>query len=138
MATPDPWAARLRTIGAAGLLCLAWLLVRLAPLRWWRRSLGPSPVLASRSDPVAARHLAAQIERAAWRLPFTVKCLPQAIVLSWQLRRRAIAHRVVLAVRPPAMRGSDNILHAWVECGDAIVLGELPGPWLQIYPPPGG
>lgn len=59
-------------------------------------------------------------------------------MLSWQLRRRAIAHRVVLAVRPPAMRGNDDTLHAWVECGDTIVLGELPGPWLQTYPPPGG
>lgn len=119
-------------------MCLAWLLVWLVPLRWWRRTVGPADTPERRGDAAAARRLAAHIERAAWRLPFTIKCLPQAIALSWQLRRRAIEHRLVLAVRPPAMRGSDDALHAWVECDGTIVLGELPGPWLQIHPPLGG
>ena len=138
MGLPDPWAARLRTTRAAGLLCLTVLLVALLPLRWWRRSLGPARSADSHADPATARRLAAHIERAAWRLPLTVKCLPQALALSWQLRRRAIAHNLVLAVRPPGMRGSDDTLHAWVECDGRIVLGELPGPWMQLQTPLGG
>lgn len=138
MAPPEPWAARLRTVRAAGLLCLAWLVVALIPLRWWRRSLEPARNNGHRSDPAEARRLAAQIERAAWRLPFAVRCLPQAIALSWQLRRRAIDHRLVLAVRPPGQRGGDDALHAWVEAGDRIVLGDLPGPWMRLTAPPNG
>jgi hypothetical protein len=135
---PDPWTARLRTARTAGLLCLTVLLVALVPLRWWRHSLGPAPDRACHADPATARRLAAHIERAAWRLPLTVKCLPQAIALSWQLRRRAIAHRVVLAVRPPGLRAGYDTLHAWVECDGRIVLGELPGPWLQLETSLGG
>jgi hypothetical protein len=114
------------------------LLVALVPLRWWRSILGSAPSGANRADPATARRLAAHIERAAWRLPVPVKCLPQAIALSWQLRRRAIAHSVVFAVRPPGMRDSDDTLHAWVECDGRIVLGELPGPWMQLQTPFGG
>lgn len=113
-------------------------MVALVPLRWWRGTVGPGGKADSHADPAAARRLAAHIERAAWRLPFTAKCLPQAIALSWQLRRRAIEHRLVLAVRPPAMRGSNDTLHAWVESDGTIVLGDLPGPWLQIHPPLSG
>lgn len=135
MALPDPWISRLRTLRAAGLLCLAKLLVALVPLRWWRRRVGPDQGRQCSANPAEARRLAAQIERAAWRLPFTVKCLPQAIALSWQLRHRAIDHRVVLAVRPPGQREGDDTLHAWVEAGDRIVLGDLPGPWMLLTAP---
>lgn len=132
MGSPDPWTARLRTTRAAGLLCLTVLLVALVPLRWWRRTLGSARSADSHADPATARRLAAHIERAAWRLPLTVKCLPQAIALSWQLRRRAVDHRVVLAVRPPGQRDGDDALHAWVEAGDRIILGDLPGPWMRL------
>lgn len=127
----------LRTTRAAGLLCCACVLIAALPFGLWRRGLGPSEGRRQLQDPGAARHLAAHIERAAWRLPFTVKCLPQAMALSWQLRRRSIDHNLVLAVRPPAMRGGDDALHAWVECDGHIVLGELPGPWIRITAPPG-
>lgn len=127
----------LRTARAAGLLCCARLLIAVLPFGLWRRGIGPHEGRRQRQDPDAARRLAAHVERAAWRLPFTVKCLPQAMALSWQLRRRGIAHSLVLAVRPPAMRGGDDALHAWVECNGRIVLGELPGPWIRLTAPPG-
>jgi hypothetical protein len=111
--------------------CLAGLLVAALPLRVWRSSIGGRP--GDREDPALARRLAAQVERAAWRLPFAVKCLPQALALSWLLRRRHIAHRVVLAVRPSAARGGNDDLHAWVDCQRVIVLGGLPGPWAEIH-----
>jgi hypothetical protein len=65
-------------------------------------------------------------------LPFESKCLPRAMALSWILRRRRIAHGLVFAVRPPDLRGSKDDLHAWVEVDGATIIGDLPGPWVEI------
>jgi hypothetical protein len=115
------------------LLSAARIVVALVPLRIWRGSVGGRPGCSGAADAGAVKRLAEHIERAAWRLPFKAKCLPQAIALSWQLRRRGFGHRVVFAVRPPALRKHDDALHAWVECGGAIVLGALDGPWLAVH-----
>ena len=98
----------------------------------WRKWLGGRVDAPNRVDAAAARRLAAQIERAAWRLPLTIKCLPQSMALSWLLRRAGLAHSVVIAVRPPGHRDGRDDLHAWVEVGPQIVLGDLPGPWLRM------
>jgi hypothetical protein len=124
--------ARLRTIRAAGLLCLARLLVAVTPFHIWRQGLGLREQSGETLELAEVRRLAAHVERAAWRLPFTVKCLPQAVALSWQLRRREVDHCVVFAVRPPGQRGAADMLHAWVEYQNRIVLGELPGPWVRV------
>lgn len=129
----ETWRARLRTGQAMVLLCLARLLVAAVPFRYWRGRLGGRA--GDPADSAVARLLAAHIERAARRLPLAIKCLPQAAALSWQLRRRRIGHRLVFAVRPAAVRGAGDGLHAWIECGAAIVLGELPGPWLELPVP---
>lgn len=113
-----------------GLLCLARLVIAAVPFRLWRRWLGGRS--GDLPDLITAQRLAAQIERATWRLPITVKCLPQAAALSWQLRRRRIRHSLVLAVRPLDAREGTDDLHAWIECDSAIVLGRLPGPWARI------
>ena len=113
-----------------GLLLLARGLIVLLPLRYWRDGLGWSD--ANRDNARASR-LAAQVERAAWRLPFQTKCLPRAMALSWLLRRAAIGHHVTLALRPPDQRDSADVLHAWVDLDGLIVLGELPGPWIVIH-----
>lgn len=127
----EAWVARLRTVRGMGLLCLAWLMVAAVPFRLWRGWLGGRR--GDLPDCTAAQRLAAQIERATWRLPITVKCLPQAAALSWQLRRRGIRHCLVLAVRPLDTRRGGDDLHAWIECDSAIVLGQLPGPWAKIH-----
>jgi hypothetical protein len=59
------------------------------------------------------------------------------MALSWQLRRRGVAHRIVFAVRPPDQRDAADTLHAWVEYQDRIVLGELPGSWVRVFELPG-
>jgi len=128
----DRLRAQMRTVRAGALLCLARLLVAAVPFRVWRRGLGPDEPCDEQLDPATARRLAAHVERAARRLPFTVKCLPQAMALSWQLRRRGAAHRIVFAVRPSEQRGAADLLHAWVEYQDRIILGELPGPWARV------
>lgn len=100
------------------------------PLARWRRFLGLSAG-ASRKDVEIARAAAADVEWGAKRLPFETKCLPRAMAVSWLLRRKRIGHAVVVAVRPPEMRGSDDALHAWVEVAGETLVGDLPGPWIE-------
>ena len=132
-----PWRARgrnwLTTARALGLLLAARLLIAALPFRIWRGWLGGRPVAAQPADAAAARRLAAQVERAAWRLPFVVKCLPQAMALSWLLRSAGLPHSLVFAARPPGNRDGSDDLHAWVEVAGRIVLGDLPGPWLRLH-----
>ena len=114
------------------LLLAARLLVAAVPFRIWRGWLGGQTQAHNRVDMPAARRLAAQIERGAWRLPVKIKCLPQAMALSWLLQWAGLAHSVVFAVRPPSCRDGLTDLHAWVETNGKIVLGDLPGPWLRV------
>lgn len=113
------------------LLIGARLLVAAVPMARWRRTLGSSAP-GQPEDAAAARRLAVHVERAAGRLPVTLRCLPRAIALSWLLRRAGIAHHLVIAARPAGQRDAEDALHAWIESDGVIVLGELPGPWLTI------
>jgi hypothetical protein len=112
------------------LLCGARLLVDWVLLARWRRSLGLSAGVSG-DDARTAWATAADVEWAAKRLPFETKCLPRAMAVSWLLRRERIGHAVVVAVRPPEMRGSDDALHAWVEVAGETLVGDLPGPWIE-------
>src|SRR3954453_9408027 len=112
------------------LLCWAWILVHWVPLAKWRGTLGRTGEPARLPDD--ASRLAGQVERAATRLPFAIRCLPRAMVLSWVLRKAAIDHALVIAVRPPAQREGSDALHAWVEIDRARLIGDLPGPWIEL------
>lgn len=109
-------------------LTFAQLNVTLVPLRRWRDTLG-ARADAQPDEVRRARRLAGAVERAAGRLPFATKCLPRAVALSWLLRRRKIGHALVIAIRPPHLRDAHDALHAWVEIGEAKIIGDLPGPW---------
>lgn len=122
-----------RTLRAMALLLAARLLVAAVPFRIWRKWVGGRADTPSRGDVPAARLLATQIERAAWRLPVTIKCLPQSMALSWLLRAHRTPHSLVLAVRPPGHRSEGDDLHAWVESGGTMLIGDLPGPWLRLF-----
>jgi len=111
------------------LLCGARLLVAWVPFERWRRSLGPGEGSRPSSNFDEARRLAAHILRAAQLLPFHTRCLPQAMALSWMLR--GIRHSIVIAVRPEDRRNASDGLHAWLEVDGAIILGDLPGPWVE-------
>lgn len=128
---PSLWRLRLRTLEAMAALAAAQGAVKALRFERWRGVLG-WPGDASAAQRVEARRLAAHVERAAGRLPFATRCLPRAVALSVLLRRRTIGHRVVLAARPAPARGDDDDLHAWVEVGGTVVLGDLPGPWLEV------
>lgn len=128
MSEVKTWQLRARTLRAAALLCLANLIIACLPLKLWRGRIGLYGNVSAK-DLGDANREAAHIARAAWRLPFSGRCLPQAMALSWRLRRQRIAHSVIMAVRPPDLRGGEDALHAWVEVEGEIVLGELAGPW---------
>jgi hypothetical protein len=128
------WSPKLRTAVAISRLLWAQLLVRLFRFEQWRERLGFASdprVSTGYSKPNASR-LAADIEWAARRLPFSVKCLPRAMALSWALRRQRIGHAVVIAVRPDQYRRSTDALHAWIEVEGEKVIGDLPGPWIEM------
>lgn len=133
----ETWRLRGRTLEALGWLCLARLTVAWLPFGIWRGWLG----LHAASPPdaeIEARRMAHHVERAASRMPFPALCLPRAMGLSWLLQRRAIPHQLVIAARPASQRGGADDLHAWVEAGGCIVLGALPGPWVETarFPAP--
>lgn len=118
------------------LLCAARLAVGLIPFGRWRGTLGridsePGGTAGPGTIP-QARRLAAHVERAATRLPFVTKCLPRAMALAWLLQRASLPYCLKLAIRPAARRGTIDDLHAWVESAGAVVIGELPGPWIVI------
>lgn len=124
------WQPKLRTAAAMARLCMARLLVGWVPFDRWRGTLGLG---GDNAEPAmtAARELAADVEWAATRWPLECKCLPRAMALSWLLRRKRIAHAVVIAVRPDQLRQSPDALHAWVEVDGEKVIGDLPGPWIE-------
>lgn len=131
MTVAEAWALRWRTGQAMVLVAIARLLVRHVRFARWRARLG----LAGSADPakeLRARRLARHVERAAGRLPGTSKCLPQAMALSWMLRRHHIPHSMALMARPASARGGVDDLHAMVLCNNKIILGNLPGPWIEM------
>ena len=134
MPVTEIWRSKRRTAAAMAFLCWARLLVAWVPFDRWCETLGTA---ADRSDKRSFRgtekamRLAAHVEWAAVRLPFSTKCLPRAMALSWMLRRKGIGHQVVVAVRPGHLRDSADMLHAWVEVDGNRVIGDLPGPWLE-------
>ena len=69
-----------------------------------------------------AQSLARAMARAAHRLPGESRCLPQAIALTWILRFAGIPSRLVIAMHR-VDRMADHGFHAWVECGDLVVIG---------------
>ena len=123
---PKGWAARLETLEAMAWLALARALIAFVRFSRWRNWLGvagkasPQPEVAPRE----AHRLARVVERGVSRLPGVSRCLPQALALAWMLRRRSWQPVVVIAVVPGHARGTLDDLHAWVELGGEIVIGE--------------
>lgn len=112
-------------------LAAARLLVGLVRFGRWRHLLGS---IVTGPDPApppgpAARQLARAVRRGAERLPFATKCLPRAIALHAMLRRRTLPSRLALTVLEERHRGSIDDLHAWVESGGEILIGELELPF---------
>lgn len=68
-----------------------------------------------------AIRLAGLIARIARRLPLNFNCLAQSLALAAMLRRRSIPARVEFGVRKKSENG-ELAAHAWVTCGDRVIL----------------
>jgi len=113
-------------------LIVARLAVGLIAFERWRHRLGGTASgRASEQLSIEAQRFAAHVEWAAKLLPFPTKCLPRAMALSWILRSKGIAHSLVFAVRPSSEIATGERLHAWVEIAGHVILGDLPGPWVE-------
>lgn len=124
---------RLLVAEALAFLILARLLVAGPRLGWWRRWLGPVATAIRTDLPNAADwQLARAVERATQRLPGGAKCLPRAMALHWMLRRRHRSSQLVIAVLPEQARGSVDDLHAWIETGGEILIGQLDLPFRPL------
>jgi hypothetical protein len=106
------------------LLILARLLVRWVALHRWRGTLGRvGEAAVSPCDPGYGA-VSRSVVAAARRLPGDFVCLPRAMAVQWMLRRRGLASALVFGVSPQAKDDGLHALHAWVEGGGRIVIGE--------------
>lgn len=129
------WARRLGAyslvLRALVLLLWARLLVAIVPMRYWRASLGtirdeqgagtPGPATWT-EVPAELRRIVKAVERASLRLPITLRCLPRAMVVQWMGRRRNMDCTLRIGIE----KGAEEELHAWVDCGQVILIGNLP------------
>jgi hypothetical protein len=108
-------------------LALARLLIAAVPLRRWHAVLGQAGPHRGGTGPADAETslLARAVVRGAYRLPFATKCLVRAVALHTMLRSRHKPSHLVIAVLDPRQRGQIESLHAWVEAGGEIVIGEV-------------
>jgi hypothetical protein len=124
---------RLLVAEAALLLLAARLLVASLRFGLWRCWLGPVATAATTGIATDSdRLLAKAVDRATLRLPGQSKCLPRAMALHWMLARRGQGAQLVIAVLPGAARGGLDDLHAWVEAGEEILIGQLDQPFRPL------
>ena len=130
---------RVRVAEAAAALVVARLLIASTPWRIWRWTLGsPLRGAANPAGPEAAE-LAPEIEvvrravdRAGRRLPLRFVCLPRAMAMHWMLRRRGIGSVLVIGVAPGDAQGQTAfVMHAWIEIGGHVAIGEDGGQAFQ-------
>jgi Transglutaminase-like superfamily len=112
------------------LLLMARVLIHLVPLRWWRASLGRVGSAAhlgvEHGNRLPTRQIVRAVIRATQRLPIEMVCLPRAMAVQWMMRRRGQASALVFGILPERGNGDLHALHAWVEVGTEIIIGDDP------------
>lgn len=99
----------------------------LLPFRWLARHLGghmkkASDILLPDKKQTLVFDISSAINRAAYYIPWEVKCLAQAIAGKFMLRCRKIESTLYLGVAKE--KESQLKAHAWLRCGQQIVCGE--------------
>jgi hypothetical protein len=109
-------------------LGLARVAVRLIAFHRLARLLKLSQGVATDTvTPSQSRHADAvgwAIRAAAARLPWQSTCLTQTVAASAMLRRRGIPGTLYLGVAENASSGLRMAAHAWLACGEAVLVGE--------------
>ncbi len=117
----------MRMAEAALLLVVAQLLIATVRFGVWRRWVGEvdRDAVVDRitvADTEGIETVTRAVRRADRRRRY--RCLPRAMATHWMLARRGIDSRLRIGVLP---RGDHTLaanLHAWVEVGSRIVMGE--------------
>lgn len=111
---------------AALLMGLARMAVLTLPFRWVMRACGThmaeSPLNLPAGDAEAAARVAWAIDTMRLFTPWDSNCLAQAIASARMLQRRGVATTTYLGVA--SGQKNDLDAHAWVRCGEKIILGE--------------
>lgn len=124
------------TVEAAAWLALALALLALLPFRWIAARLGTPaggaglavPPPADAGQRAVALRIGRAVERAARHLPWSARCLPQAIAAKAMLHRRGIAstmHFGMCLSDASADPSPDRRMqaHAWLTIGETAVVG---------------
>lgn len=108
-----------------GLARAALLCIPFARIVHWSRltTLAEAPPPAPDTPSPRARRVRWAIASAARRTPWQSLCLAQALAGSWMLRRRRMAHVLVLGAMPSAGPVPMKA-HAWLIHGQRILTGE--------------
>ncbi|SFU47028.1 Transglutaminase-like superfamily protein [Methylobacterium sp. 174MFSha1.1] len=135
----ERWRWYLLVLEALVWSAAASLAIRTVPFRILAARLGPMRGTASaptdfsgadRHRAAAVRPIGRAVERAAQRMPWPVRCLPQAMAAKGMLAVRGIPSRLHLGVAPASARTgmaaektAKMTAHAWLTCGDTMVVG---------------
>jgi len=130
-----PLAEKLLLVEALLYLGLARLALLVVPFRHVARRLGqqlpPDAVPPSTySASPGARQIAWAVEIMSRRTPWESACLAQAIAGKLMLRRRGVPSRLSLGMRKDA--SGKPIAHAWLQAGEATLLGATPEPFTVL------
>jgi hypothetical protein len=132
-----PWREKLALAWAGFLLACTRVALRVLPLPTLRRVI--ARLARTRRHPGAPAAGRSEIERILWAvsaggrlLPAPGRCLTQALVGYVLLARRGYTTDLRIGVTRD--EGGRFVAHAWLERGDAIVLGQL-GPEHKRYTP---
>ncbi len=120
-----PLADKGLLLEALVLLAFARVAVLLLPFRWVARVLGKeeaqTPAEEQLAHVVQIRRVGAMIRETARNVPWTSKCLDQALAAKIMLARRAIATTVYLGVNVDEQ--GQLAAHAWLRSGTLYVTG---------------
>lgn len=123
-----PFVDKVLLIRAWGVLafvrCALWLAGFPSTKRWLDRWHAPVERLVANRRPAA--RIARLVEIASHFFPGGRHCLTRAMTLEALLRRRGYPARMEIGVAraaEPRNHGSRLLAHAWVTCGDRVLLG---------------
>lgn len=120
-----PLAAKGLLLETVVLLAFARMAVLLLPFRWVARALGrqatePPPHEDSERT-LQARRISIMVYRASDNVPWTSKCLDQALAAKVMLARRGLATTVYIGVKNDEQ--GQLAAHAWLRSGTVYVTG---------------
>jgi hypothetical protein len=120
-----PTLKRRARVGEAMIfLLIVKYLIRAVQMRRWRATLGRVGELGTAEGHPAYRAISYAVTAGARRLPGEYVCLPRAMAVQWMLRRRGVASAIVIGVSAQPQGDRLHALHAWVEGGGNIIIGD--------------